>query len=175
MAVVPLATGAVTAFATNGARRRGRAVLRLVRPRERFHDHQAAAMHRWPPSGFHMQTAVWMPEGDGALATRFVRTCARNPVALERLTDDRATKAVTCRYKSDGPTAGPETVDPLAFVARVVVYGPDTGQVTTRHGAGHDPNDGWHANRVRSRVVVAKSGIPACNSVNLTLDVRFPI
>jgi len=99
-------------------------------------------MHRWPPSGFHMQTAVWMPEGDGALATRFVRTCARNPVALERLTDDRATKAVTCRYKSDGPTAGPETVDPLAFVARVVVYGPDTGQVTTRHGAGHDPTRG---------------------------------
>ncbi|MCE2900084.1 MAG: hypothetical protein LXA09_02440 [Gemmatimonadetes bacterium] len=83
-----------------------------------------------------MQTAVWMPEGDGALATRFVRTCARNPVALERLTADRATKAVTCRYKSDGPTAGPETVDPLAFVARVVVYGPDTGQVTTRTTAG---------------------------------------
>ncbi len=31
----------------------------------------------------------------GAFATRLARDCARNPVALERLTDDRAAKAVT--------------------------------------------------------------------------------
>ena len=65
---------------------------------------------------------------------------ARNPVALERLTYDRAAKAVTYRSdKSEGPTAGTETVDPLEFLARVLVHIPDKGHVTTRY-------DGWYAN-----------------------------
>ncbi|MBA4071474.1 MAG: hypothetical protein C0497_06515 [Gemmatimonas sp.] len=34
--------------------------------------------------------AVWVPEDDRVFATRLARYCARNPVALERLTDDRA-------------------------------------------------------------------------------------
>jgi hypothetical protein len=67
----------------------------------------------------------------------------RNPVALERLTYDRAAKAVTYRSgKSDGPTAGTETADPLEFLARVLVHIPDTGHVTTRYY-------GWYANRPR--------------------------
>jgi len=48
-------------------------------------------------------------------------------------------------YRSDkfaGPTAGTETVDPLAFLARVLVHIPDTGHVTTRYS-------GWYANRRR--------------------------
>ena len=44
--------------------------------------------------------------------------------------------------KSDGPTAGTETVDPLAFLARVLVHIPDKGHVTTRYY-------GWYANRLR--------------------------
>jgi len=57
------------------------------------------------------------------LAIRLARYCARNPVALERLTDDRSAKAVTYRSDtSDGPTAGTETVDPLEFLARVLVH-----------------------------------------------------
>jgi len=44
--------------------------------------------------------------------------------------------------KSEGPTAGPETVDPLEFLARVLVHIPDKGQVTTRYY-------GWYANRPR--------------------------
>ena len=44
--------------------------------------------------------------------------------------------------KSEGPTAGPETVDPLAFLARVLVHVPDKGHVTTRYY-------GWYANRPR--------------------------
>ena len=44
--------------------------------------------------------------------------------------------------KSDGPTAGSETVDPLEFLARVLVHIPDKGQVTTRYY-------GWYANRPR--------------------------
>jgi len=71
------------------------------------------------------------------------RYCARNPVALERLTYDRAAKAVTYRAdKSEGPTAGTETADPLEFLARVLVHIPDTGHVTTRYY-------GWYANRPR--------------------------
>ena len=44
--------------------------------------------------------------------------------------------------KSEGPTAGTETVDPLEFLARVLVHIPDKGHVTTRY-------DGWYANRPR--------------------------
>ena len=44
--------------------------------------------------------------------------------------------------KSDGPTAGTETVDQLEFLARVLVHIPDKGHVTTRYY-------GWYANRLR--------------------------
>ena len=74
-----------------------------------------------------------MSEDDRAFATRLARYCARNPVALERLTYDRAARAVTYRSdKSEGPTAGTETVDPLEFLARVLVHIPDQG--TSRRG-----------------------------------------
>ncbi|GAB1343428.1 IS91 family transposase [Gemmatimonas sp.] len=120
-----------------------RAVLRLFVRLELFDEEQAAGMLTWPHSGFHVHTAVWVPEDDRAFATRLARYCARNPVALERLTYDRAAKAVTYRSdKSDGPTAGTETVDPLEFLARVLVHIPDKGQVTTRYY-------GWYANRPR--------------------------
>ena len=89
---------------------------------------------------------VWVSEDDRAFATRLARYCARNPVALERLTYDRAAKAVTYRSdKSEGPTAGTETVDPLEFLARVLVHIPDKGHVTTRYY-------GWYATRRCSRV-----------------------
>jgi len=45
-------------------------------------------------------------------------------------------------YKSEGPTAGTETADPLEFLARVLVHIPDKGQVSTRY-------HGWYANRPR--------------------------
>jgi hypothetical protein len=84
-----------------------------------------------------------VPEDDRAFATRLARYCARNPVALERLTYDRSAKAVTYRSdKSEGPTAGTETADPLEFLARVLVHIPDKGHVTTRYY-------GWYSNRPR--------------------------
>ena len=96
-----------------------------------------------------------MPEDDRAFATRLARYCARNPVALERLTYDRAAKAVTDRSdKSEGPTAGTETVDPLAFLARVLVHIPDKGHVTTRYY-------GWYANRPRGMRRQAESATGA--------------
>ncbi len=99
-------------------------------------------MLTWPHSGFHVHTAAWVTEEDRAFATRLARYCAR-PVALERLTYDRAAKAVTYRSdKSEGPTAGTETVDPLEFLARVLVHIPDKGHVTTRYC-------GRYANRPR--------------------------
>jgi len=61
-------------------------------------------MPTWRHAGFHVHMAVWVSEDDRALATRLARYCARNPVALDRLTHDRATKAVTYRSdKSEGP------------------------------------------------------------------------
>lgn len=120
-----------------------RAVLRLFVRLELFDEEQAAGMLTWPHSGFHVHAAVWVPEDDRAFATRLARYCARNPVALERLTYDRAAKAVTYRSdKSEGPTAGTETVDPLEFLARLLVHIPDKGYVTTRYY-------GWYANRPR--------------------------
>ena len=76
-------------------------------------------------------------------AKRLARYCARNPVALERLQYDGP--AAPAQYRSDkrdGPTAGTETVDPLAFLARLVTHIPNTHQVMTRYY-------GWYANRLR--------------------------
>jgi hypothetical protein len=99
-----------------------RAVLRLFVRLELSDEDQAADMLTWPHSGVHVHTAGWVPEDDRAFATRLARSCARNPVALERLTYDRAAKAVTYRSdKSEGPTAGTETADPLEFLARVLL------------------------------------------------------
>ena len=72
-----------------------RAVLRLFVRLELFDEEPAAGMLTWPHAGFHVHTAVWVPADDRAFATRLARYCARNPVALERLTYDRAAKAVT--------------------------------------------------------------------------------
>ena len=72
-----------------------------------------------------------MSEDDRAFATRLARYGARNPIALERLTYDRAAKAVTYRSdKSDGPTAGTETADPSRGAAGDrprTTAGPDRG------------------------------------------------
>jgi len=74
------------------------------------------------------------PRGRPGFATRLARCCARNPVALDRLNYDRAAEAVTYRSdKSEGPTAGTETADPLEFLARVLVHIPDKGHVTSRY------------------------------------------
>ncbi len=117
------------------------AVLRLFVRLELFDEDQAAGMLTRPHSGFHVHTAVWVPEDDRAFATRLARYCARNPVALERLTYGRTAKAVTYRSdKSEGPTAGTATADPLEFLARVLVHIPEKGHVTTRHY-------GWYASR----------------------------
>ena len=110
-----------------------RAVLRLFVRLELSDAEQAAGTRTRPHSGFQVHTAVWLPDEDRAFATRLARYCARNPVALERLTYDRAAKAATYRSdKADGPTAVTETVDPLEFLARVLVHIPDTGHVTPR-------------------------------------------
>ena len=120
-----------------------RAVLRLFVRLALFDEDQAAGMLTWPHSGFHVHIAVWVPDDDRVFATRLARYGAPNPVALERMTDDRTAEAVTYRSdKSEGPTAGTETADALEFLARVVVHIPDKGQVTTRYY-------GWYANRPR--------------------------
>ncbi len=120
-----------------------RAVLRMFVRLELLDEEQAAGMLTWPHSGVHVHTAVWVPDHDRAFGTRLARFCSHNLVALERLTYDRSTKAVTYRSdKSEGPTAGTETADPVEFLARGLVHIPDKGHVTTRY---YD----WYANRPR--------------------------
>ncbi|MFN8876071.1 MAG: transposase [Gemmatimonadota bacterium] len=120
-----------TARVTEAFRRAG---LRLFVRLALFDEDQAAGMLTWPHSGFHGHTAVWVPEDDRAFATRLARYCARNPVALARLTYGWTATAVTFRSDtSDGPTAGTETADPVEFLAWVLVHIPDKGQVTTRY------------------------------------------
>ena len=63
-----------------------RAMLRLFVRCELFDEDQAAGMLTCPHSGFHVHTAVWVPEDDRAFATRLARYCAQNPIALERRT-----------------------------------------------------------------------------------------
>ncbi len=84
-----------------------------------------------------------VPDGDTAFALRLARYCARTPVALERLAYDGAARQVRHRSdKTDGPTAGTETVDPLEFLARLTAHIPNKHQVMTRYY-------GYYANRVR--------------------------
>jgi hypothetical protein len=86
---------------------------------------------------------VWVPAEDPAFATRLAHYCARHPVALRRLTYPAEGGRGTYRSdKSSGPTAGAETLDALAFLARVVSHIPNKGQVLQR-------SYGWYANRTR--------------------------
>ncbi len=142
-----------------------RAVLRLFVRLELFDEDQATGMLVWPHSGFHVHTVVWVSEDDRAFATRLARYRARNPLALQRLTYDRAAQTVTDRSdKSAGPTAGTETVDPLAFLARVLVHIPDKGQVTTRYY-------GWYANRPRG--MRRRAAPPAVDTPGLIIPARL--
>ena len=84
-----------------------------------------------------------VPGDDRAFALRLARYCARNPVALERMTYDAEVEQVTYRSdKAEGPTAGTATVDPLEFLARLVTHIPEPGQVMQRYY-------GWYASRTR--------------------------
>jgi len=98
-----------------------RAVLRVFVRRGLLEAETAASMLAWPHSGFHVHDGDWVPAEDRAFATRLARYCSRHPVALSRLAFRADTGTVT--YQSDkasGRTAGPETVDALEFLARVV-------------------------------------------------------
>ena len=132
---------------------------------EVFDDEQAAGMRTRPHSGFHVHTAVWVPEEDRAFATRLACDCARNPVAPERRTSERAATAVTYRSaKSEGPTAGTETVDPLEFLARVLVHIPDNGQSprATTAGTPTEASRRWAA-LLQQIFVVDPVACPSCH------------
>jgi hypothetical protein len=104
-----------------------------------FAKDYAAGMLTWPPCGFLAHLAVRkgphrVPENECALATRLVWYGARNPVTLERLTDDRGATAATYRFdKAEGPTAGTETADTLSMILPVPRPAPPV-----RHTPGHE-------------------------------------
>jgi len=85
-----------------------RAVLRLFVRRGLLGEDQAQGMLQWPHSGFHVHAGVGGPQDDRAFALRLARYCARNPVALERMTYDPASEQVTYRSdKARGPLPAP--------------------------------------------------------------------
>jgi hypothetical protein len=58
-------------------------------------------------SGFHVHAGVGAPEDERAFALRLARHCARNPVAMDRLTYAAESDRVTSRSdKADEPTVG---------------------------------------------------------------------
>jgi len=120
-----------------------RAVLRLFVRRGFFDEDRAQAMLQWPHSGFHVHAGVGVGEEDRPLALRLARYCARNPLALDRLTYDPTTEQLTYRSdKANGSTAGTAALDPLEFLARLLTHIPDPGQVMMRYY-------GWYASRTR--------------------------
>jgi len=89
-------------------------------------------------------------------------------VALERLRYDAASAQVTYRSdKTEGPTAGRETLDALEFLARLVTHIPDPGQVLTRYY-------GWYANRTRGIRRRAR-GADAAPPVEVAAPVPLPL
>ena len=94
-----------------------------------------------------------MSEDDRPFALRLARYCARNPLALDRLTYEPATEQLTYRSdKADGPTAGTAAQYPFEFLARLLTRIADPGQVMTRHY-------GWYASRTRgTRARLASDG-----------------
>jgi hypothetical protein len=100
-----------------------RAVLRLFVRRGFFDEDQAEGMLQWPHSGFHVHAGVGVSEDDRPFALRLARYCARNPLALDRLTYEPATEQLTYRSdKTDGPTAGTAALDQLEFLARLLTH-----------------------------------------------------
>ncbi len=80
---------------------------------------------------------MWLAEEDRLFALRLARYCARNVRGIPSRSSASATiprrhRSPTITYRSDkteGPTAGSETVDALEFLARLVAHIPDPGQV----------------------------------------------
>ena len=127
----------------------------MVRPasilpaRSRGREHGGAGCRRPRASGWRLagHPAVGREPGRAGrghpFALRLARYCARNPLALDRLTYKPATEQLTYRSdKTDGPTAGTQALDPPPFLARLLTRIPDPGQVMTRYY-------GWYASRTR--------------------------
>lgn len=133
-----------------------RAVLRRFVCPELFVENWEVGMVTWPHSDSHVEAAVRLPEVDRAFATRLARNSARYPVALERLAFDRTLKAVAhWSEKSEGPTAGPETVEQLETLGRVLVQIHDRGNLTSRH---HDRYANWQDGICRQATPAATDG-----------------
>jgi hypothetical protein len=125
---------------------------------------------QWPHSGFHVHAGVGVSEDDRPAALRLARYCARNPLALDRLTYEPATEQLTYRSdKADGPTAGTVALDPLEFLARLLTHIPDPGQVMTRYYS-------WYTSRTRGmRRRQAAEGVEIDKPVAITDPVNWSL
>ena len=99
-----------------------RAVLRLFVRLDLFDEDQAAGMLTWPHSGFHVHTAVWVPEDDRAFATRLARYYRLTfwntmPRALPLPASNPVTLPSALRRKTTSLTGSvPEKESPLVCV-----------------------------------------------------------
>ena len=91
-------------------------------------------MLAWPHSGFHVHHHVRIEAGDENGRAQLARYAARCPVALSRMTYDAEKAVVTIvSDKSDGPTAGTHTFEPLEFLARLLAHVPRKSEIYVRY------------------------------------------
>jgi len=121
---------------------------------------------------------VWVPEDERAVAVRLARYCARNPVAPERQTFDRAARAVTHRSdKAEGPSAGSRTAYPpacptghgamriVAFITPAaaideILTDRCTRAVPAVHAAARSPPSNWGPGRAGCPVATSRGETP---------------
>jgi len=75
-----------------------------------------------------------LPTGGRCHRIRRQRAQTRNVALIPASQKQRRRRnAAPSRGTRDGPTAGTQTLDPLAILARLPTHIPDPGHVTTRH------------------------------------------
>jgi hypothetical protein len=99
-----------------------------------FTPETANSMLAWPHSGFHVHHHVRIDTDDEKGRAQLARYAARAPVALSRITYDAEERIVRIvSDKSDGPTAGTHTFEPLEFLARLLAHVPCKSEIYVRY------------------------------------------
>jgi hypothetical protein len=99
-----------------------------------LHPETADSMLAWPHSGFHVHHHVRIDADDEKGRAQIARYAARAPVALCRMTYDAEEGIVRIvSDKSDGPTAGTHTFEPLEFLARLLAHVPRKSEIYVRY------------------------------------------
>jgi hypothetical protein len=91
-------------------------------------------MLAWPHSGFHVHHHVRIEADDDKGRAQLARYAARCPVALSRMSYDAEDGVVTIvSDKTEGPTAGTHSFEPLEFLARLLAHVPRKSEIYVRY------------------------------------------